>query len=149
MKHHLAQLNLAKFRLPVLHPVNKGFVDNLDQVNAVADAHPGFVWRLKGEGNSATELVAFDDPGIITNLSVWTDLASLSDFVYRSEAHKNIMRRRREWFEKMELYLVLWWVEVGHEPDVAEGKERLRLLREHGPTVNAFTFREAFSAPTD
>ena len=147
MNYQLAQLNLAKCRLPILHSANKDFVNNLDQVNAVADAHPGFVWRLKGEGNSATELIAFDDPSIITNLSVWKDLESLSDFVYRSEAHKTIMRRRREWFDKMELYLVLWWVPEGYRPDVAEAQERLALLGEQGATVDAFTFREAFLPP--
>ena len=147
MNYQLAQLNLAKCRLPILHPANKDFVNNLDQVNAVADAHPGFVWRLKGEGNSATELIAFDDPSIITNLSVWEDLDSLSDFVYRSEAHKAIMQRRREWFDKMELYLVLWWVPAGHEPDVAEAQARLELLAVRGPTPDAFTFQQSFPAP--
>lgn len=147
MKYQLAQLNLAKCCLPILHPANADFVNNLDQVNAVADAHPGFVWRLKGEGNSATELVAFDDPSIITNLSVWADLESLSDFVYRSEAHKTIMRRRREWFDKMELYLVLWWVPEGHRPYVAEAQERLALLEESGPTTDAFTFQQPFPTP--
>ena len=49
MKYHLAQLNIARFVKPADHPDNADFVNNLDRVNAVADAQPGFVWRLVGE----------------------------------------------------------------------------------------------------
>ena len=34
-------------------------------------------------------------------MSVWQDVASLNKYVYSSE-HVQIMRRRREWFEKMD-----------------------------------------------
>ena len=57
------------------------------------------------------------------------------------------MRRRREWFEKMDLYLVLWWVPRGHRPTVEEGVGRLNLLRSRGPSADAFTFAKLFPAP--
>lgn len=147
MKYQLAQLNLAKFRLPIEDPVNADFVNNLDAVNAIAEAHPGFVWRLKGEGNDAMDLQAYDDPKIISNLSVWTDLESLLDFVYKEDAHKNIMRRRREWFDKMEFFLVLWWVEAGQIPTLTQSIEKLELLEKTGPSAEAFTFRDHYPAP--
>ena len=147
MNYQLAQLNLAKFRLPIEDPVNADFVNNLDAVNAIAEAHSGFVWRLKGEGNDATDLQAYDNPKIIANLSVWSDLESLVDFVYKDESHKNIMRRRREWFDKMEFFMVLWWVEVGNEPSLKQALERLKLLQEKGPSAEAFIFRNDFPAP--
>lgn len=147
MNYQLAQLNLAKFRLPIEDPVNADFVNNLDAVNAIAEAHSGFVWRLKGEGNDATDLQAYDNPKIIANLSVWSDLESLVDFVYKDESHKNIMRRRREWFDKMEFFMVLWWVEAGNEPSLKQALERLELLQEKGPSAEAFTFRNDFPAP--
>ena len=147
MKYHLAQLNLAKFRLPIEDPVNADFVNNLDAVNAIAEAHSGFVWRLKGDGNDATDLQAYDDPKIIANLSVWADMESLLDFVYKEEAHKNIMRRRREWFDKMEFFMVLWWVKAGEVPSLEQAIEKLDLLREQGPSPEAFTFRNDFPAP--
>lgn len=147
MKYQLAQLNLAKFRLPVEDPINADFVNNLDTVNAIAEAHPGFVWRLKGDGNDAMNLQAFDDPNIISNLSVWSDLGSLVDFVYKNDAHKNIMRRRREWFDKMEFFMVLWWVNAGEMPTLQEAIGRLAILQEKGPSQEAFTFRNDYPAP--
>jgi len=80
-------------------------------------------------------------------MSVWKDVGSLNDYVYQS-AHVEIMRRRKEWFERMsEAYVVLWWVREGHRPTVAEAIERLEHLRRHGPTPTAFTFRQAFVPP--
>ena len=71
-----------------------------------------------------------------------------SQFAYRS-GHRNVMRRRREWFEAMvEASLVLWWIPVGLVPTVADAYERMQLLRRLGPTPDAFTFRSPFAAPS-
>ena len=146
--YHLAQINVARFRLPKDHEANAGFMDALDGVNAMADAAPGFVWRLVGEGNDAISIDAVpDDPRIAVNMSVWTDIEALAAFVYRQPDHLAIMRRRREWLEKMDFYMALWWVPVGHRPSVAEGMERIEWLRERGPSSEAFTFRHPFAAP--
>jgi Domain of unknown function (DUF3291) len=144
--YQLAQLNIAALKAPLDSPELKDFVDNLDRINALAEGSPGFVWRLKGDGNDATSLRPMGE-AVIVNMSVWRDIAALRDFVYRS-GHVEIMRRRREWFTRMaDAYMVLWWVPAGHQPTVAEAAGRLTLLREQGPTAQAFTFGEAFSAP--
>lgn len=57
------------------------------------------------------------------------------------------MRRRREWFDHIDTYMELWWVPAGHQPDVAEGAEKLELLERFGPTSETFTFRQPFPAP--
>jgi hypothetical protein len=81
------------------------------------------------------------------NLTVWRDVASLRDYVYKS-AHVEIMKRRREWFSRMaDAYLALWWVPAGHVPTVAEAVARLLHLRKYGPSAEVFTFGEAYSAP--
>ena len=144
MKYQLAQLNIARFLLPQDDSVNQDFLDSLDAVNAVAEAHEGFVWRFVGEGNSAVDVQAYEDPNIIVNMSVWTDLEHLAAFVYRNKDHTGIMRRRKEWFEKIESRMVLWWVPEGHTPSVQEGTERLQHLTEHGPSAYAFTFKKPF-----
>jgi hypothetical protein len=59
----------------------------------------------------------------------------------------DLMRRRSEWFERHDLYMVLWWVPAGHRPSVPEAEERLERLRRHGPTSSAFTFRRHFDGP--
>ncbi len=147
MDYQLAQLNIARFRLPQEDPVNADFINNLDRVNAIADQQPGFVWRLVGEGNNALDIHAFDDQHVASNLSVWNDVESLEAFVFSNEAHRDILRRRREWFDKLEFYLVLWWVSAGHRPDLEEAKGRLECLQENGPTAEAFTFRDRYPSP--
>ena len=144
--HHLAQLNIAILKAPLDSPGLKDFVDNLDRVNAIAESSPGFVWRLKGDGNDATSLRPLGD-NVLVNMSVWRDATALKKYVYQS-AHTQIMKRRREWFTRMgEAHMVLWWVPAGHEPTVSEAVAKLKLLRERGPTPDAFTFGEAYSAP--
>lgn len=80
-------------------------------------------------------------------MSVWESIDQLAEFVYRSGDHLAVMRRRRQWFERIKVFMALWWVPAGHRPTVAEAEERLRHLRAHGPTAFAFTFRQRFPAP--
>ncbi|MES2149661.1 MAG: DUF3291 domain-containing protein [Pseudomonadota bacterium] len=147
MSHYeLAQLNVGLMRGPIDSPVMAEFVANLERINALAEQSPGYVWRLKtGEGN-ATALSPLG-ADVIINMSVWRDVAALNDYVYQT-AHVEIMKRRKEWFERFkEAYLVLWWVARGHRPSVEEAIARIEHLRAHGPTAHAFTFRSAWPAP--
>jgi hypothetical protein len=142
----LAQLNIALMKEPLESPAMADFVANLDRINALAESSPGFVWRLQTEEGDATALRPLGDETLV-NVSVWRDVASLNQYVYGS-AHVEIMRRRKEWFERMrEAYVVLWWVPRGHRPSVTEAVARLELLRAQGPTAEAFTFRQAFRPP--
>ena len=123
------------------------FVANLGPINALADSTPGFVWRFQTEAGDATAVRAYDDDRIIINYSVWEDVASLREFVF-SGAHMSIMRRRREWFERLtDLYMALWWIPAGHRPSVAEAVARLEYLKQHGPSPEAFTFGEFYPSP--
>ncbi len=146
--YHLAQLNVARLRAPIESAEIAGFVAALDPVNALADAAPGFIWRLQdGDGPGATALRPCG-PDVIVNLSVWETLGALRDFVYRSGAHLDVMRRRREWFHKLsEQHLVLWWIPAGHRPGLDEALHRLEIIRRHGPGPTAFTFREPYDPP--
>ena len=145
-KFQLAQLNIAVMKAPLESPVMVDFVASLDRINALAEAAPGFVWRLQTEEGDATALRPLGD-NVLVNMSVWQDVESLSRYVYRS-GHVEVMRRRKEWFERMaEAYVVLWWVARGHRPSIDEAKQRLDLLRAEGPSPRAFTFRAAFAAP--
>lgn len=146
---HLAQLNIATPRYPTDDPRMAGFMDALDHVNAVADASPGFVWRLVGDdSNNATDLRArHGDREVMVNLSVWESRDALWNYVYRS-GHLDYLRRRNEWFERPDgEFLVLWWVPEGHNPTVEEAVARLAVLTAAGPTPDAFSFREFFPAP--
>ncbi|WP_028021667.1 DUF3291 domain-containing protein [Enterovibrio calviensis] len=143
----LAELNIAQAKTAMDDPVMKDFVDNLDPVNAMAEASPGFVWRLKDDSGNATDIQVFDDPNLLVNLSVWDSVESLKTFMFKTH-HLNIMKRRSEWFEKPKTHTyVMWWVEDGHIPSLQEAVERLEYLREHGDSAHAFTFADIFSPP--
>jgi hypothetical protein len=144
---HLAQVNIALPVEPLTSPRLAGFVNALEEINALADAAPGFVWRLQTEDGDATAIRAFDDDRLIINMSVWTSLEALAGYVYGG-GHVRIMRRRREWFVPIkESYQALWWLPAGQLPTVADAQRRIAHLRAHGPTRYAFTFRAPFPAP--
>jgi hypothetical protein len=144
---HVAQVNLGRTRGPVDSELMREFMEALDPVNAVADQSPGFVWRLQTEEGNATALHVFDDDGLIVNMSMWESIEALRAFVYSTPAHLHVMKRRREWFERMDVYLALWWVPAGHIPTLAEAEERVTLLSAIGPSPEAFTFRRHFPPP--
>jgi heme-degrading monooxygenase HmoA len=154
MSYVLAQVNIGRLRAPLDSPALAGFVAALDPVNAAADGAPGFVWRLQTEDGNATGILAFEwdaagSAGVIVNLSAWESTEALAAFVY-SDAHRQVLRRRREWFEQMtEAYTVLWWIKRGTTPTTAEAEHRLRHLRAHGATPYAFTLRTHFPPPGD
>lgn len=132
---------------PIDSPQLADFVSGLEPVNALADAAPGFVWRLQDDSGDATAIRPYDDERVMVNMSVWESLESLRAFV-RSDEHVAYLRRRREWFERMdEAMVALWWVRAGDIPTVAEARDRLALLERMGPTPAAFTFRTSFPAP--
>lgn len=145
----LAQINIARAVAPLDDPRLADFVSKLDEINALADESRGFLWRLQSESGNATDILVSDDPRLIINLSVWTSLESLFEFVYRS-GHTAVMARRREWFERPSRpHLALWWVPAEHRPGVEEAMARLDHLERHGPTPEAFTFKRRFPAPSD
>jgi heme-degrading monooxygenase HmoA len=142
--YHIAQVNIARMRGPLDGPVMEGFVARLAEINALADRSPGFVWRLQTEEGDATYLRPYDDDRILFNLSVWESVEELKDYVYKS-AHRELLRQRKDWFEKMEEnFLALWWISPGHIPTIDEAKERLEHLRSFGETAQAFTFKQIF-----
>lgn len=147
LKYHLAQYNIARLRAPLDSPQLADFMSALDPLNKLADESPGFVWRHQTDEGNSTSVRVRGDPMILINFSVWEDVDSLFEYAYHSE-HVEMYRRRREFFgEHAQSYSVLWWVPEGYEPSVEEAEERLDLLREHGPTARAFTFKKRFPPP--
>ena len=152
MPFELAQVNIARLVAPLDAPALKDFVDLLDPVNAAAEAAPGFVWRLMDDDGNATAIEAFQwdaagSVGVIVNNSVWTGVEELAAYVF-GDMHRQVLRRRREWFEKMaEPYTVCWWVPAGHRPTTDEAEDRIRDLRANGVSPLAFTLRTSFPPP--
>jgi hypothetical protein len=151
-RYHLAQVNIGRLLAPLDSPQLAGFMAALDPVNALADAAPGFVWRLQTEDGNATSVRAFEwdeagSAGVLVNMSVWESVEALAAFVY-SGRHVAVLRQRRQWFEQMrESYSALWWVPAGTRPSTADAEDAIRRLRADGPTPAAFTLREHFPPP--
>lgn len=141
---YLAQINIARMLYPLEDPRMAGFVNRLDEINALADDAPGFVWRLQSETGNATDLRPYDDDFIIVNMSVWESVEALKTYTYKS-LHVELLRDRKLWFEHMgQPASVMWWIPVGHVPTPIEGRDKLNLLEEIGATAAAFTFKEVF-----
>jgi hypothetical protein len=147
--HHLAQINIARMLAPIDDPIMTDFVAQLPPINALAEESPGFVWRLQSENGDATSIKVYDDNMIIINLTVWENVDSLREYVYKS-AHRRVLRERKRWFEKFDgPYYALWWVPAGHLPDPQEGRERLEYLGEHGDSPHSFSFKKTFPEPVE
>jgi hypothetical protein len=143
--YHIAQVNMGKIRFPLDDPRMQGFMSRLDDLNALADRSPGFVWRLQTNEGNATYFRPYPhDDRILLNMSVWDSIESLRHYVYKT-AHAEIMRHREEWFERFAgVYMALWWVPAGHIPGIDEAKKRVAHLDADGPTQFAFTFKQTF-----
>lgn len=138
---HLAQLNIGRLHHPLDSDETAEFTMALGPINALAEATPGFVWRLQdddGQSSSYVRIPGEDDLLMIVNMSVWVDLESLKHFMFRS-GHAMYLRRRREWFESSgEATSVCWWIPAGEIPDLADAHRRLLHLRANGPSATGW-----------
>jgi len=137
----LAQINISHMKAAKEDLIMKEFVDFLDPINKLAEESPGFIWRLIGEPDEPSP---WNDM-IIINMSVWENIETLKDFTYHT-AHSYFVRSRKKWFEHLgRPHYVMWWVDEGHIPTLAEAAEKLDLLNKNGPSRAAFTFSKVFS----
>jgi len=148
--YQLAQINVAQMiGVNIDDPIMKEFVDNLDNVNNLAESSTGFVWRLKDDSDNASSFNPYNDEQIIINVSVWENVESLEDFTYKT-FHTDFLRRRKEWFNKYgKAHYALWWIEEGKYPSVEDSVEKLKYLQTHGATQRAFNFKDKFPKPTE
>ncbi|WP_298815354.1 DUF3291 domain-containing protein [uncultured Roseibium sp.] len=135
---NIAELNVARLKHDINDPRISDFVRNLNRINFAAERSEGFVWRLKDEAGSSVAMSAENDPMVIPNLSVWTDVKSLENFVFKT-VHKRFYERRAEWFSVMEkMHFVMWMLPEGHQPSLEEAWDRLNHLNSHGASDHAF-----------
>jgi hypothetical protein len=147
-KYQIAEINIAKMKgVDINDPIMKEFVDNLDYVNEIAENSEGFVWRLKDENNNATSLNPYNDERIIINVSVWENIETLENFMYRT-FHSDFLKKRKEWFLAFgTAHTAIWWIPKGHIPSIHEALEKLDFLQKNGASSSSFDFRNKFPAP--
>src|SRR5262249_33652252 len=145
--YHLAQINIGRILAPTDDPIMAEFMVRLDEINALAERSPGFVWRFQTAEGNATAVRPYEDDRMLVNFSVWESIEQLQNYVYNT-MHTEGMKKRKQWFSKMDQpYLALWWVAAGHRPTVEEAKARLDYLQQHSESAYAFNFRNPFPAP--
>jgi hypothetical protein len=133
MAFHLAQINIGRLVAPSGDARLADFVAQLDPLNKLADATPGFVWRLQSSSGNAIDVVYSDDPLVIVNMSVWESLAALRDYTYASR-HMQVFRDRAKWFEKMDKpHYCLWWCVRGTSPQSPKGNNGWSTIRPTEP----------------
>lgn len=147
IKYHLAQVNIAFAKAEMDTKIMEGFVSRLDEINKVADNAEGFIWRLQSDDGDSTTFRMFKEPLLLVNMSVWKDIKSLKDFVYKT-IHVEMIKDRQAWFRKyVDTHQVLWWIPEGYIPTLEDAKEKLDKLQKSGPSVDAFHFGKPFSKP--
>ncbi|MEM6878320.1 MAG: DUF3291 domain-containing protein [Bacteroidota bacterium] len=142
MIYQLAQINIARFKLAPDAPQNQEFFDNIDRINALAEASEGFVWRLKDDEEGDPVDPPFEDSHLVVNMSVWETPRHFINYVYRTD-HSKIMGQKKLWFEKMEgPHLAIWWIPSGQFPSLQDGKNMLKTLGQEGPSELVFGMKE-------
>jgi Domain of unknown function (DUF3291) len=154
VKFHLAQANIAWMHGALQDPVMSGLASRIDEINRLAEESHGFVWRLQASQATLEALQPFevDFPGFhrdrfFYNMSVWESLEDLRNYTFFS-THAELLNQRHQWVDSIVgASVALWWIPIGQLPSIAESAERLRSIRQHGPTPYAFTMRKAFPPP--
>ncbi|MCI0692202.1 DUF3291 domain-containing protein [candidate division KSB1 bacterium] len=138
--YHLIHANVAITRAPLDGPIMAGFVNQVDEINALARESPGFV----AQPTPADEGQVFSGRALM-NLSIWESVESLDRFTHQGR-HALALERRAEWFEQYDgPNYVLYWAPAGHIPTEAEVKQRIDYLAKYGPTPFAFIFEQRFT----
>lgn len=144
--YQLAQINVAHAVDDLDSAALAGFVNRLDEINHVADASTGFVYRINPRTDENYQ-PGYTDPRIVVNLSVWESVETLKDFVYRS-IHLELIQHKSDWFKPLDTaHMTLWWVPAGTQPTEKDGIHRLNHLQENGPSEYAFSIARPFPQP--
>jgi hypothetical protein len=148
--YQLAQANVAYALAPHDDPRMAEYMARLDEINLLADASPGFVWRYLTDSRDPAQR-EFDDPRVLFNMSVWESIDALHAYTYRT-THAEVYAARKRWFADVKSVvgghaLAMWWIRRGERPTVGDAKERLAAIVANGPSERAFTFKQRFAPP--
>jgi hypothetical protein len=138
--YHLVHANIAIMRAPFDDPLMAGFVARIDEIDALAQACPGYV----SQPTPPDEGSVYAGRSML-NLSIWESVESLEQFTYGGE-HALMLERRAEWFHQYDRpNYVLFWFPEGQIPTEKEVQNRIGHLAAVGATPYAFTFDQHFT----
>jgi hypothetical protein len=143
----LAEINVARMRHRLEHPGMTGFRDASPAVHLLAEQSPGFLWHARATVEAIPGIDSAPGTPLLVNVSTWADYESLHAFTYPG-LHGHYLSMRQRWFVPIPgRTTALWWHPAGDPPTVEHAIARLRHLRDHGVTPQAFTVRRRFPPP--
>jgi hypothetical protein len=85
VNYQLVHANIATPRARLDDPLMKGFVDRLDEIDALAQGWAGFIAQpaLPDEG------IVYNKPNLV-NVSIWDSIENLREFTYLTEALRRV-----------------------------------------------------------
>lgn len=153
--HHLAIYNFGIHSASYMTAEVQGFALREPLNFEAARRAVGFVGRSGYTGEPGPEswgeqvfprFLQTGQNGAVSSLSLWQDIESLMAFTYAG-VHADALKHARHWNERQAWpSLVLFWVTSGTVPSWSEAVSRFELLADQGPTLEAFSFRAAFTA---
>lgn len=142
-KGHVAHFNWGILRAGWEDPMVAEFVAGLDRVNAIAARAPGFVWQMPEDQMEAeqADMPQFGPAErVASSLSVWERAADLDHFVHQT-LHARFMAKKAAWFEELEKpQYVLWPIDIGVRPTIADATRARDTYRRIGPSAAAYDF---------
>lgn len=120
--------------------IMKRFVDQIDEIDALAQFWPGFV----------SQPTPPDDGSIykgntLVKVSIWESVENLHDITYRSQ-HAEALNNREKWFLRSDRSnYVLYSAPVGVVLTDKEIHQRFEYLQKNGSTPHTFSFERPFT----
>jgi|TARA_R110002072_G_C7651166_1_gene508720 hypothetical protein len=140
-RFHLIHANIALARGSLDQEIMSGFVQQVEEINNIANSSNGFVSQPTPSDSGAVYSGKW-----LLNLSVWESVESLSKFTH-SGKHALALDNRNEWFKKQDYpNYVLFWFHAGNTPKESEIEQRIGHLAQYGATPYAFNFKQSFTA---
>lgn len=141
---NLAQFNISKIKYPLDDSRMQEFVENVELINSLADRIDGFVYRVKDASSGhAMNILVYDDPSILPNLTIWRDMDGLRQFVYKT-MHRKFLERGHEWFDpSFGSKNVMWFIKENIIPTMQDGVDRMNYLQHNGASLYAFDWNYA------
>ena len=134
----IAQMNWGRMKYAPDDPRLMPFMGELDRVYGLAEAHPGFLWRMADEEVARQLAELGHDDRMSATVSTWKSIADLKDYTFNSD-HGVFLKRASEWFEPLPgPRLVIWGATDDARPDFREAFERLDHLSRYGDSDFAY-----------
>lgn len=154
--HKLAVYTFNQFVAPYQSDQIRGFREAEPRIFLTIENAEGFIARAGYDGEEGPSIWgeqvfpncwtnSNDDGWAPSTLSLWASVEALMAATYQGP-HGKVLRHGKDWHVPADHIpeYVLWWVADGSTPNWADAVDRFEDLMTNGPSLRAFTFKNAF-----